>query len=55
MGRRQEREDQRADDAAAAAMLRGLSRNGRQRGVLAELSPREQEAVFAAEARHNRR
>jgi hypothetical protein len=43
------------EDAAVDAILRGLDRTGHQRGVLAELSPREQETVFAAEARHRGR
>jgi hypothetical protein len=55
MGRRQQQEDQEAADTATVAILRGLSRNGHQRGVLAELTPAEQAEVFAAEARHRRR
>lgn len=48
-------EDTAAYDAATVAMLRNLSRVGKQREVLKELSPREQQKVFDAEARHYRR
>ncbi|MFC7246054.1 hypothetical protein ACFQO7_26555 [Catellatospora aurea] len=43
--------DQHAADAATVALLRALERHGHDRAVLADMSERDQAAVFAAEAR----
>lgn len=49
-------EEAAAYDAATAGILAGLDRRpGLQRAVLAELSPAEQLAVFAADDRHRAR
>ena len=48
--------DQQITDAATVALLRRLEKAGVDRAVLADMTDRDRDAVFAAEARHpNRR
>lgn len=47
--------DQQIEDAAVTALLRRLERAGVDRAVLADMTDRDQAAVFAAEARTRKR
>lgn len=47
--------DQQIEDAAVTALLRRLERTGVDRAVLADMSDKDQAAVFAAEARNRNR
>lgn len=55
MHQRETHTDQQAADAATTALLRMTERLGIDRQVLADMTDRERDAVFAAEARNRTR